>query len=202
MAKSIVENHNQKGGGGELKTRNHSSTTELPQVAVVGSQNSGASTVLEAQVGRDFLCRGSDICTRRRLVLQLLHTKCKSDAGADEEYGEFLYLPKRVRPLAARLQTFDFPQPLDEGLMEAQQGIEEITGELGISFIRVTDGAKMVFVRIKDDPTNLSIPRSAIFKWLTATDLVFSEGRYLLLEDVDVTINLSKGSIVTEFKLT
>ncbi|XP_026421525.1 uncharacterized protein LOC113317576 [Papaver somniferum] len=37
----------------------------------------------------------------------------------------------------------------DEGLMEAQQGIEEITGELGISFIRVTDGAKMVFIRIK-----------------------------------------------------
>ncbi|KAK3016260.1 hypothetical protein RJ639_006091 [Escallonia herrerae] len=72
-----------------------SSTIELPQVAVVGSQSSGKSSVLEALVGRDFLPRGSDICTRRPLVLQLLQTKRKPDgaAGADEEYGEFLHLP-------------------------------------------------------------------------------------------------------------
>ncbi|KAK3009276.1 hypothetical protein RJ639_014319, partial [Escallonia herrerae] len=72
-----------------------SSTIELPQVAVVGSQSSGKSSVLEALVGRDFLPRGSDICTRRPLVLQLLQTKRKADgtAGADEEYGEFLHLP-------------------------------------------------------------------------------------------------------------
>lgn len=63
------------------------STIELPQVAVVGSQSSGKSSVLEALVGRDFLPRGSDICTRRPLVLQLLQTK------TDEEYGEFLHLP-------------------------------------------------------------------------------------------------------------
>ncbi|KAE8668256.1 Dynamin-related protein 3B [Hibiscus syriacus] len=37
------------------------STIELPQVAVVGSQSSGKSSVLEALVGRDFLPRGSDI---------------------------------------------------------------------------------------------------------------------------------------------
>nr|XP_043623837.1 dynamin-related protein 3A-like isoform X2 [Erigeron canadensis] len=69
-----------------------SSTIELPQVAVVGSQSSGKSSVLEALVGRDFLPRGSDICTRRPLVLQLLQTKRKPD-GADEEYGEFLHVP-------------------------------------------------------------------------------------------------------------
>ncbi|KAH9696990.1 Dynamin-related protein 3A [Citrus sinensis] len=63
------------------------STIELPQVAVVGSQSSGKSSVLEALVGRDFLPRGNDICTRRPLVLQLLQTK------TDEEYGEFLHLP-------------------------------------------------------------------------------------------------------------
>ncbi|XP_038888014.1 dynamin-related protein 3A-like isoform X2 [Benincasa hispida] len=63
------------------------STIELPQVAVVGSQSSGKSSVLEALVGRDFLPRGSDICTRRPLVLQLVQTK------TDEEYGEFLHLP-------------------------------------------------------------------------------------------------------------
>lgn len=63
------------------------STIELPQVAVVGSQSSGKSSVLEALVGRDFLPRGNDICTRRPLVLQLLQTK------SEEEYGEFLHLP-------------------------------------------------------------------------------------------------------------
>ncbi|KAM7470595.1 hypothetical protein LguiA_008778 [Lonicera macranthoides] len=69
-----------------------SSTIELPQVAVVGSQSSGKSSVLEALVGRDFLPRGSDICTRRPLVLQLLQTKRKGE-GSEEEYGEFLHLP-------------------------------------------------------------------------------------------------------------
>ncbi|KAK4378558.1 hypothetical protein RND71_000420 [Anisodus tanguticus] len=69
------------------------STIELPQVAVVGSQSSGKSSVLEALVGRDFLPRGSDICTRRPLVLQLLQTKRNPDNGTDEEWGEFLHHP-------------------------------------------------------------------------------------------------------------
>ncbi|XP_041990327.1 dynamin-related protein 3A-like isoform X3 [Salvia splendens] len=67
------------------------STIELPQVAVVGSQSSGKSSVLEALVGRDFLPRGNDICTRRPLVLQLVQTKSKGD-GTEDEWGEFLHL--------------------------------------------------------------------------------------------------------------
>ncbi|CAG7886396.1 unnamed protein product [Brassica rapa] len=69
------------------------SSIELPQVAVVGSQSSGKSSVLEALVGRDFLPRGNDICTRRPLVLQLLQTKSKASGGSDDEWGEFLHLP-------------------------------------------------------------------------------------------------------------
>ncbi|GAB2292046.1 Dynamin- protein 3A [Dionaea muscipula] len=65
---------------------------DLPQVAVVGSQSSGKSSVLEALVGRDFLPRGSDICTRRPLVLQLVQNKRKAD-GSEDEYGEFLHHP-------------------------------------------------------------------------------------------------------------
>ncbi|CAN1133493.1 Dynamin-related protein 3A [Linum perenne] len=65
------------------------STVELPQVAVVGSQSSGKSSVLEALVGRDFLPRGTDICTRRPLVLQLVQTK------GGEEWGEFLHRPDK-----------------------------------------------------------------------------------------------------------
>ncbi|KAI3518997.1 hypothetical protein L1887_07957 [Cichorium endivia] len=79
------------------KVGERDSELELPQVAVVGSQSSGKSSVLEALVGRDFLPRGSDICTRRPLLLQLVRTD--EDAG---EYGEFWHLPGR--------KFFDFSQ--------------------------------------------------------------------------------------------
>ncbi|WOK96623.1 dynamin-related protein 3A-like isoform X1 [Canna indica] len=72
-----------------------SSTIDLPQVAVVGSQSSGKSSVLEALVGRDFLPRGTDICTRRPLVLQLVHLPRRSESAAAEggdEWGEFLHV--------------------------------------------------------------------------------------------------------------
>ncbi|XP_050158177.1 dynamin-related protein 3A-like isoform X6 [Malus sylvestris] len=64
----------------------------LPQVAVVGSQSSGKSSVLEALVGRDFLPRGRDICTRRPLVLMLEY---REEEPGDEhtEWGEFRHLP-------------------------------------------------------------------------------------------------------------
>ncbi|WCJ18222.1 dynamin related protein [Euphorbia peplus] len=78
---------------------------ELPQVAVVGSQSSGKSSVLEALVGRDFLPRGNEICTRRPLVLQLVHTQRKAD-GSEEEWGEFLHLPGK--------RFFDFSEIRNE----------------------------------------------------------------------------------------
>ena len=40
---------------------------DLPQIAVVGSQSAGKSSVLECFVGKDFLPRGSGIVTRRPL---------------------------------------------------------------------------------------------------------------------------------------
>ncbi|AES90601.2 dynamin 3A-like protein [Medicago truncatula] len=67
------------------------STIDLPQVAVVGCQSSGKSSVLEALVGRDFLPRGNDICTRRPLVLQLVHIP-----PSKPESAEFLHLPGRT----------------------------------------------------------------------------------------------------------
>lgn len=93
-------------------------TIDLPQIAVVGSQSSGKSSVLENIVGRDFLPRGSGIVTRRPLVLQLIHTPAapkpvavKKDEGKTEtkepnkdqqdnetnpdEWGEFLHIPNK-----------------------------------------------------------------------------------------------------------
>ncbi|XVE97316.1 hypothetical protein REPUB_Repub03eG0009100 [Reevesia pubescens] len=66
----------------------------VPQVAVVGSQSSGKSSVLEALVGRDFLPRGCDICTRRPLVLMLENRPSNSDDDRSE-WGEFRHLPGR-----------------------------------------------------------------------------------------------------------
>ncbi|CCM01275.1 uncharacterized protein FIBRA_03324 [Fibroporia radiculosa] len=77
--------------GGEL---------DMPQLAVVGSQSAGKSSVLETIVGRDFLPRGQGIVTRRPLVLQLIHTPVpESTLGSSEptytEWGQFLHIDKR-----------------------------------------------------------------------------------------------------------
>ena len=64
---------------------------QLPQIAVVGSQSSGKSSVLESIVGRAFLPRGSGIVTRRPLILQLL--PLPADAQDEAPYGEFLHEP-------------------------------------------------------------------------------------------------------------
>ncbi|KAJ0031269.1 hypothetical protein Pint_12538 [Pistacia integerrima] len=68
------------------------SKISLPQVAVVGSQSSGKSSVLEALVGRDFLPRGCDICTRRPLALMLENRPRKPDDDG-KEWAEFRHLP-------------------------------------------------------------------------------------------------------------
>ncbi|KAL8947042.1 MAG: hypothetical protein Q9222_006633 [Ikaeria aurantiellina] len=83
---------------------------DLPQIAVVGSQSSGKSSVLENIVGRDFLPRGTGIVTRRPLILQLInrsapnpHQNQVNGVNGDmktsdkenniEEWGEFLHIP-------------------------------------------------------------------------------------------------------------
>ena len=63
---------------------------DLPQIAVVGAQSAGKSSVLENLVGKDFLPRGSGIVTRRPLILQLVN-----GGSASAEYGEFLHKPDR-----------------------------------------------------------------------------------------------------------
>ncbi|XP_076009272.1 dynamin 3a isoform X2 [Genypterus blacodes] len=66
-----------------LSSVGQSCVLQLPQIAVVGSQSAGKSSVLENFVGRDFLPRGSGVVTRRPLILQLV--------SANTEYGKFLH---------------------------------------------------------------------------------------------------------------
>uniref|UniRef100_A0A7N4NKR3 dynamin GTPase n=1 Tax=Sarcophilus harrisii TaxID=9305 RepID=A0A7N4NKR3_SARHA len=91
---------------------------ELPQIAVVGGQSAGKSSVLENFVGRDFLPRGSGIVTRRPLVLQLVTSKA--------EYAEFLHCKGR--------KFTDF----DEVRQEIEAETDRVTGmNKGISSIPI-----------------------------------------------------------------
>ena len=85
---------------------------DLPQIAVVGSQSSGKSSVLESFVGKDFLPRGSGIVTRRPLILQLVHV---DDPNA-KEYGVFYHKPNQ--------QFFNFDDICKEIIAET----DRITG--------------------------------------------------------------------------
>ena len=58
----------------------------LPQIAVVGGQSAGKSSVLENIVGKDFLPRGSGIVTRRPLVLKLVN-----QPNGTKDSAEFLH---------------------------------------------------------------------------------------------------------------
>uniref|UniRef100_A0AAX7V6T1 Dynamin-2 n=1 Tax=Astatotilapia calliptera TaxID=8154 RepID=A0AAX7V6T1_ASTCA len=92
---------------------------DLPQIAVVGGQSAGKSSVLENFVGRlDFLPRGSGIVTRRPLILQLVNSKA--------EYAEFLHCKGR--------KFVDF----DEVRQEIEAETDRLTGSnKGISPIPI-----------------------------------------------------------------
>ncbi|KAI5812543.1 Dynamin central region-domain-containing protein [Pyronema omphalodes] len=99
---------------------------DLPQIAVVGSQSSGKSSVLENIVGRDFLPRGTGIVTRRPLVLQLINRPAApktngaetdgqntTDPAANaDEWAEFLHIPGQ--------KFFDFNKVREEIVRETE----------------------------------------------------------------------------------
>ncbi|KAJ5737732.1 Vacuolar protein sorting-associated protein 1 [Penicillium malachiteum] len=105
---------------------------DLPQIAVVGSQSSGKSSVLENIVGRDFLPRGSGIVTRRPLILQLINKPASNQPNGDiklettdsasniDEYGEFLHLPGE--------KFFDFNKIRDEIVRETESKVGKNAG--------------------------------------------------------------------------
>jgi dynamin 1-like protein len=63
-------------------------SVEMPQIVVIGGQSSGKSSVLESIVGRDFLPRGTNIVTRRPIIIQLLNTP-----KASTDWIEFAHKP-------------------------------------------------------------------------------------------------------------
>ncbi|XP_074025558.1 dynamin isoform X1 [Leptinotarsa decemlineata] len=138
-------------------------TLDLPQIAVVGGQSAGKSSVLENFVGRDFLPRGSGIVTRRPLVLQLVYSKV--------EYAEFLHCKGK--------KYTDF----DEVRKEIEAETDRVTGSnKGISSLPISlriyspnvlnitliDLPGMTKVPIGDQPTDIEQQiRSMILQFIT-----------------------------------
>ncbi|XP_041111397.1 dynamin-1-like protein isoform X5 [Polyodon spathula] len=93
-----------------------SDVIQLPQIAVVGTQSSGKSSVLESLVGKDLLPRGTGVVTRRPLILQLVNLtpEDRRKAAAEEndpnawkngrlykgveseEWGKFLHTKNKI----------------------------------------------------------------------------------------------------------
>ncbi|XP_058882799.1 dynamin-1-like protein isoform X1 [Acipenser ruthenus] len=113
-----------------------SDVIQLPQIAVVGTQSSGKSSVLESLVGKDMLPRGTGVVTRRPLILQLVNLSPedrRKAAGEEndpntwknerlykgvetEEWGKFLHTKNKIYT--------DF----DEIRQEIETETERITG--------------------------------------------------------------------------
>nr|XP_046200871.1 dynamin-1-like protein isoform X4 [Oncorhynchus gorbuscha] len=171
---------------------------QLPQIAVVGTQSSGKSSVLEALVGRDLLPRGTGVVTRRPLILQLVHVdpedrrKTSEENGVDgEEWGKFLHTKNKIYT--------DF----DEIRLEIEAETERVSGNNkgitdepihlkifsphvvnltlvdlpGITKVPVGDQPKDIEVQIKDlIVKHISNPNSIILAVTAAnTDMATSE---------------------------
>ena len=103
-------------------------TKNLPVIAVIGSQSSGKSSLLESLVGTDFLPKSTEICTKRPLVLQLVQSSGGEVDGRgvpSRPYGEFLH--RRGK------QYYDFAQVKEEILAETERVV-------GKGSVRVSDG--------------------------------------------------------------
>ncbi|GMM51916.1 dynamin-like GTPase [Starmerella bacillaris] len=132
---------------------------DLPQIAVVGSQSSGKSSVLENICGRDFLPRGSGIVTRRPLILMLENRRLPDGVSLsdvpdnqtnDYEWGEFSHLPGK------KFHNFD------EIRQEIVNETEKMTGtNVGISPVPINlriFSPKVLTLTLVDLPGMTKVP--------------------------------------------
>uniref|UniRef100_A0A674F7E1 Dynamin-1-like protein n=1 Tax=Salmo trutta TaxID=8032 RepID=A0A674F7E1_SALTR len=164
---------------------------QLPQIAVVGTQSSGKSSVLEALVGRDLLPRGTGVVTRRPLILQLVHVDPEDRRKTSEENG------------TGKHDTITIYTDFDEIRLEIEAETERVSGNNkgitdepihlkifsphvvnltlvdlpGITKVPVGDQPKDIEVQIKDlIVKHISNPNSIILAVTAAnTDMATSE---------------------------
>jgi len=84
---------------------------KLPRIAVLGTQSSGKSSVLESIVGLDFLPRGDGVVTRRPLELRLTHIPAGPEIKAvahfeelkGEKFTDFSVVRKKIEELTDKV---------------------------------------------------------------------------------------------------
>uniref|UniRef100_A0A672GYV0 Dynamin-1-like protein n=1 Tax=Salarias fasciatus TaxID=181472 RepID=A0A672GYV0_SALFA len=161
---------------------------QLPQIAVVGTQSSGKSSVLESLVGRDLLPRGTGIVTRRPLILQLVHVdpadaRKNDDSGREgEEWGKFLHTKNKVRFALFILMCFIFvsgisDEPIHLKIFSPHVVNLTLVDLPGITKVPVGDQPKDIEVQIRDlILKHISNPNCIILAVTAAnTDMATSE---------------------------
>lgn len=75
----------------ELRDEGLQDHIKLPRIAVIGTQSSGKSSLIEAIVGLDFLPRGDGVVTRRPLELRLKHIPEGKERDLNEKRNLFFF---------------------------------------------------------------------------------------------------------------
>uniref|UniRef100_A0A672H4N4 Dynamin-1-like protein n=1 Tax=Salarias fasciatus TaxID=181472 RepID=A0A672H4N4_SALFA len=158
---------------------------QLPQIAVVGTQSSGKSSVLESLVGRDLLPRGTGIVTRRPLILQLVHVDpadARKNDDKGEEWGKFLHTKNKVRFALFILMCFIFvsgisDEPIHLKIFSPHVVNLTLVDLPGITKVPVGDQPKDIEVQIRDlILKHISNPNCIILAVTAAnTDMATSE---------------------------
>ncbi|KRX07095.1 P-loop containing nucleoside triphosphate hydrolase [Pseudocohnilembus persalinus] len=93
----------------QLRDLGLSKYISLPRIAVIGSQSSGKSSLLEQIVGMDFLPRGSGVVTRRPLELRLKYVQNlpkpygKFDEIPNQEFSDFAQIKQQIEVLTDKV---------------------------------------------------------------------------------------------------
>jgi len=139
---------------------------DLPQIAVVGGQSAGKSSVLENFVGKDFLPRGSGIVTRRPLVLQLINSR-----GA--EWAEFLHCKNK------KFTDFDAVRKEIEDETDRMTGSNKGISSIPINLrvyspnvlnLTLVDLPGMTKVPVGDQPTDIEAQIKGMISQFVAKD--------------------------------
>uniref|UniRef100_A0A8C8GSX5 Dynamin-1-like protein n=1 Tax=Oncorhynchus tshawytscha TaxID=74940 RepID=A0A8C8GSX5_ONCTS len=148
---------------------------QLPQIAVVGTQSSGKSSVLEALVGRDLLPRGTGVVTRRPLILQLVHVDPEDRRKTSEENDPNAWRNMRLYKGLLFLGITD--EPIHLKIFSPHVVNLTLVDLPGITKVPVGDQPKDIEVQIKDlIVKHISNPNSIILAVTAAnTDMATSE---------------------------
>jgi dynamin 1-like protein len=142
----------------ELRSKGYSVDFDFPSIAVIGSQSSGKSSVIESIVGRHMLPRGTNMCTRCPIVLNLYHeTDCPNDYA--------IFAPTQQEQNPKRIEDFSKVREEIETrtvqMIEGRHGVTDVCIVINIHSRHYPDNLQLVdlpgFVRnpVADQPADI-----------------------------------------------